>query len=187
MECLLLLDADVIINLNSLNLWNGVVKSNEVYVGSTVARIEVTHYPDSQRQPIPLNLTSQIDTGTIKEISASAQDLKTLTDRLRPSKIGLDPGELESIAVIAENKLESLKVCVIDKSAIMALSYLDLEGKAISAEEVLINGGMLQRGKNPPHPEFSKKRFDYWITQGKLILIANSKPEIKQVKAKKSG
>ena len=61
MERLLLLDADVIINLNSLNLWNGVVKNNEVYVGSTVARIEVTHYPDSQRQRIPLNLIPQID------------------------------------------------------------------------------------------------------------------------------
>jgi hypothetical protein len=187
MERLLLLDADVIINLNSLNLWNGVVKNNEVYVGSTVARIEVTHYPDSQRQRIPLNLIPQIDNGTIKEISASTQDLKELTDKLRPSKIGLDPGELESIAVIAENKLEGLKICVIDKSAIMALSYLELDGKAISAQEVLINTGMLQRGKEPPHPDFSKKQFDYWVTQGKLILIANSKPETKQVKARKLG
>lgn len=185
MERLLLLDADVVINLYSLNLWNGVVKNYEVYVGSTVVRIEVTHYPDSKRQPIPLNLIPQIDNGTIKEISASTQDLKILTDKLRPSRIGLDPGELESIAVIAENKLESLKICVIDKSAIMALSYLDLDGKAISAEEVLINGGMLSRGKEPPHPDFSKKRFDYWVTQGKLILIANPEPETKQVKARK--
>lgn len=185
MERLLLLDADVIINLNSLNLWNGVIKNHEVYVGSTVARIEVTHYPDSQRQPISLNLIPQIDNGAIKEISASAQDLKILTDKLRLSKIGLDPGELESIAIIAENKLEGLKICVIDKSAIMALSYLELDGKAISAEEVLINGGMLQRGKESPHPEFSKKRFDYWVTQGKLILIANPKTETKQVKIRK--
>lgn len=185
MECLLLLDADVVINLYSLNLWNGIVKNHEVYVGSTVARIEVTHYPDSKRQPIPLNLIPQIDNGTIKEISASTQDLKILTDKLRPSRIGLDPGELESIAVIAENKLEGLKICVIDKSAIMALSYLDLDGKAISAEEVLINGGMLSRGKEPPHPDFSKKRFDYWVTQGKLILIANSEPETKQIKVRK--
>lgn len=186
MERLLLLDADVVINLHSLNLWNGVVKNHEVYLASTVARIELTHYPDSQRQSIPLNLIPQIDNGTIREISASTQDLKILTDKLKPSKIGLDPGELESIAVIAENKLEGLKICVIDKSAIMTLSYLDLDGKAISAEEVLINGGMLSRGKEPPNPNFSKKRFDYWVTQGKLISIANPKSEVTQIKVKKS-
>ncbi len=185
MERLLLLDADVVINLYSLNLWNGVVKNHEVYVSSTVARVEVTHYPDSQRQRIPLDLIPQIDNGTIKEISASAQDLKTLTDRLKSSKIGLDPGELESIAVIAENKIEDLKICVIDKSAIMALSYLELDEKAISAEEVLIKGGMLSKGKDPPHPDFSKKQFDYWVTQGKLILIANSEPKTTKIKAKK--
>ena len=177
MERLLLLDADVIINLHSLNLWNGVVKNLEVYVSSTVARIEITHYPDPQRQPIPLDLIPQIDNGTIKEVSASAADLKTLIDKLRLSKIGLDPGELESIAIIDKNKVEGLKICVIDKSAIMALSYLDLDGKAISAEEVLINTGMLPRGKEPPHPNFSKKRFDQWVTQGKFILVANSKPK----------
>ena len=67
------------------------------------------------------------------------------------------------------------------------LKPFELDGKAISAQEVLINTGMLQRGKEPPHPDFSKKQFDYWVTQGKLILIANSKPETKQVKARKLG
>ncbi len=185
MERLLLLDADIVINLHSLNLWNGIVKNHEIYIASTVIRIEVTHYPDAQCQPVSLDLIPQIEDGIIKEISASAQDLKVLTDKLRPSKIGLDPGELESIAVIAYNKLQGLKICVIDKSAIMALAYLDLDEKAISAEEVLINGGMLSRGKEPPNPNFSKKRFDYWVTQGKLISIANPESEVTKIKVKK--
>ncbi len=107
------------------------------------------------------------------EISAPAQDLKTVTDKLKLSKIGLDAGELESIAIIAKNKIKGLKLCVIDKSAIMALSYLELDGKAISAEEILTQAGMLAKGRKPPHPNFAKKRFDYWVTQGKLKLIGN--------------
>lgn len=173
MERLLLLDADVIIAFHSFNLWNGIVKNYEVYVASTVAREEVKHYPDQDHNRIPLDLLPHIKKGTIKEISALSQDLKGLIDKLKPSKIGLDPGELESIAVMAENKVEGLKICVIDKSAIMALSYLELENKAISCEEALINSGMLARGKEIPHQNFSKKRFDYWVTQGKLILLAN--------------
>ncbi len=173
MERLLLLDADVIIAFHSFNLWNGIVKNYEVYVASTVAREEVKYYPDQEHHRIPLDLLPHIKKGTIKEISALSQDLKGLIDRLRPSKIGLDPGELESIAVMAENKVEGLKICVIDKSAIMALSYLELENKSISCEEALVNSGMLTQGKEIPYQNFSKKRFDYWVTQGKLILLAN--------------
>jgi len=59
----------------------------------------------------------------------------------------------------------------------MVLSHLELDGKAISAEEILIQGGMLAKGKKPPHPNFAKKRFDYWVAQGKLKLIDNRKEE----------
>lgn len=185
MERLLLLDSDVIIHLHILNLWNGVIKNYEVYVASTVARGEVKHYLDQRHRRVPLDLLPHIEKGIIREISALSQDLKSLTDTLKPSKIGLDPGELESIAVIAENKVEGLKICVIEKAAIMALAYLELENKAISCEEVLINSGILARGKEPPHREFSKKRFDYWVTQGKFILLAKPAPESIQIKAKK--
>lgn len=173
MERLLLLDADVTIHFHTYDLWNGVVKSYEACLASTVANREVNRYPDQNRRIMPLDLKPQIKQGIIKIVSALPQELKTIIDKLKPSKINLDPCELESMAIIDGNKIEGLKFCVIDKAAIMALSYLGLDDKAISCEDVLINCGILQRGKTLPHQDFAKKRFDYWVTQGKFKLLAN--------------
>lgn len=45
MERLLLLDADVIIWLNQVGLWDSILKNYEIYVVSTVIN-EVSHYSD---------------------------------------------------------------------------------------------------------------------------------------------
>lgn len=175
MERLLLLDSDVIIDLHSSKLWNGVEKSYGVCVASSVLH-EVLHYKDGDGNKIPLDLIEYANANKIKELSASPEDLRDLIIKLQPSRIGLDPGESESIAIIAKEKDDKLKFCVIDKAAIQAIAFLDLGSRAMSVEEALVNIGLCKRSQ-PPLPIFSKKRFDFWLTQGNLILIANSSVE----------
>ncbi len=170
MERLLLLDADVIIWLNQVGLWDSILKNYEIHVASTVVN-EATHYSDEFGRKISIDLNSRIDNKELKEISADVLQLKVLVDRLPRDKIELHDGELESLAVVYHNLIEGMNICLIDRAAIIGMAYLEIEAKGRSVEEVLLNCGLSGKWKKLAVDACSKKRFRHWVTQGKMLLV----------------
>lgn len=171
MDRLLLLDADVIINLHTLGYWDGVVKQYEVYVGSIIAR-ETKFYPDSNGNQIPIDMAAYIAEGSVKEIEAELDELRDVKTRLPQEKIDIHDGELEAIAVIMTKSIPELRLCLADHTAIKAVAYLEIDGRCICGEQALKDCGIVNKNQEVPNKILSKKRYDYWITQGKLDLIA---------------
>lgn len=170
MPSLLLPDADVIIGLHELGYWNQVVNSNKIYISSIVVG-EVTHFWDSDGNKIEIDLSSQVSNGKVIQIEGSLQVQAEIVQKLKPAKLnGLDPGELESIAIIYEDKVEELKFCVRERPAIKAVAFLDLSDKAISVERVLRNFNIIKQNHYLP-PINSQNRFEDIICDGKFLQI----------------
>lgn len=170
MQNLLLLDSDVIIDLHELGYWEGVVKNNLVHVASTVARCEVNYYKKEGKK-ISIDLVAQIDKGKIKEESVTAEEQADVEKRLKIVSLdGLDAGELESITIVAKDKLPDLKICLVEITGTKAAAFLGLGSKMLSVEEVLINSGILKRGKPIKYRHSDKKLRDL-ITEGKFLAI----------------
>ncbi len=171
MKSLLLLDADIIIHLFEFGFWNAVVSHYEVYVVSTVIREVIHYYPNgdySNEKKIPVDLSDYVVKSKITEVEATVQEQSEILLRLNP--VGLDAGELECIAVMANDKVLDAKFCVKDTLAIKALVFLGLREKSISLEEALRGCGVLRKS-DKIHFEFSKRKFDDIITQERLEHI----------------
>lgn len=120
---------------------------------------------------IAIDLNSRIDNKELKEISVDALKLKDLVDRLPQDKIELHDGELESLAVVYHDLVEGMKICLIDRAAIIGMAYLEIEDKGKSVEEVLLNCGLSGKWKKLAVDACSKKRFQHWVMQGKMLLV----------------
>jgi hypothetical protein len=71
---LLLLDADVIIDLHRLGVWEIIVKKHEVYISSIVLHKEAYYYEDSSGAIHPIELEKEIGT-KIYELSCLPGEL----------------------------------------------------------------------------------------------------------------
>ena len=170
MNCLLL-DADVIIDLYRLGLWNGIVVQNNVSVASTVAHVEALHYYDESNTKTYIDLSSEIQNGKITELCATVEDQKAISDKFDPiAGPTVNPGELESIAIIHSGTDANIKFCTCDGPAIIALSMLQLDHRGISFETALRQAGI--RTKNILIVKYSEKRFKKLITEGKHNLVS---------------
>jgi len=174
MKSLLLLDADIIIHLFEFGFWDAVISHYKVYVVSTVIREVIHYYPNGDyrnEKKIPVDLSDYVVKGKIIEVEATVQEQSDILSRLNPVGLdGLNPGELECIAVMVNDKVLDAKFCVKDALAIKALVFLDLREKSMSLEEALRDCGVLRKS-DKIHFEFSKKKFDDIITREKLDRI----------------
>ena len=136
---LLLLDADVIIDLHKLGLWKQITKSHKVSVPSIVLHKEVYYYEDENgRHHIDLEREAGI---TFSELSCSAQELLGFKERFdRVLQEELHDGEKEALALL--QKQEDLVLCTCDHATIKALAILDLSEQSISVENLLKKSGM---------------------------------------------
>lgn len=90
--------------------------------------------------------------GLIKEFSASAVEIKKILDKLPLiNQESIDPGELESLAILGRE--EGLIFCSCDAAAIRALPFLDLSDRGISVESLLKVSGLQRSNLKERHTE----------------------------------
>ncbi len=166
MRKLVLLDADVIIDLHSLQLFDAVTKSYDVYVARTVLR-EARYYP-YKNQVYPIDIKDKV---TVVDVLDEQSLLKVMLEA-REAFLGIDPGEAESIAYLCTSE-KNILFCTCDHSAIQLISCLDLEHKSISLEKAL--QGIGQHSKNL-YPRHREKVFKDNIKEGKVLRIQYKKP-----------
>ena len=147
-----LLDADVIIDLLSLGIFDKlIINNNKVFVGSIVIGEVKSFKRSNERQSIDLR-QKYIEKGLIKEHSASAEEIKKVLSKLpKNNRDTIHAGELESLAILVRE--HNLIFCSCDATAIRTLPILGLSDRGISVEKLLKVSGLTQSSLKERHTE----------------------------------
>lgn len=146
-----LLDADIIIDFLSHDLLDKLVKHHEIHAATSVID-EVRYFKRGGKKYSIAFREKYIQTGLIKECSATADDASILLGKLpRVFPFTLHPGEIESLAILIRET--NLVFCTCDAASIRTLPFLDLTERGISAEKLLQQSGLSKPGLHDRHTE----------------------------------
>jgi len=159
MRKLLLLDADVIIDLHTLGLFGKISKAYNICLTRDV--FEEARYYKKDGTKIDIDIK---DVVIIKNVDV--ESLRKVQREAKEARLGIGPGESTSIAYLIQT--EKITFCTCDQVAIKLLSYLELEQKSISMEKALRNTGY--HGKNL-YPRHLEKTFRAAVKEGKALRI----------------
>ena len=164
---IVLLDADVIIDLHRLNLWKSLTKNNKIYVSSIVCR-EAYYYEDALGRRHIIDLSKEAGksffemSATIEQLSRITKEFEGLLD------IVLDAGEQEALAILTTKK--DMLLCTCDKAAMKALGFLGISHQGISFEKLLDRNGI----KKNLETKHSERQFRRFTQEGVAIRLAMS-------------
>jgi hypothetical protein len=97
---IVLLDADIIIDLHSLDLWKALTKIHKICVSSIVVHDEVIYYDDYLGKRHSIDLSKEAGKSFI-EISATIEQLSMISKEFDGlADIELHVGEKEALAVL---------------------------------------------------------------------------------------
>ena len=164
-----LLDADVIIKLLEIDVFDKLVGMHSLHVASTV--VDEVKYYRRAGQKFQVNFRQQyIESGQIAENTATPQKMLEILSRLPPLRQqGIHAGEIESLAVLLEQ--EDLTLCTFDAAAIRSLPFLNATDRAVSAECLLQNSGLTLSPGHKLDPRLSEEYFKSNIEQGSQEYI----------------
>jgi hypothetical protein len=175
---LLLLDADVVIDLHRFGIWDRITKAHQVYIPSIILHREAYYYVDTSGRQYPICLNDQIGK-TIQEIACSAEELLSFSENFDSAfQTEIHDGEKEALILLS--KEERFRFCTCDKSAIKSLALLGLTDRGISFERLMKASGLASRELEYKQTEDYFRR---WAREGSIMKIQGR--GIKQVKSKK--
>jgi len=158
---LLLLDANVVLELHRLGLWSGVVERCEVLLARTVLD-ESKYFEKDDGNQERIELGREIETGRIKIVDVPLAALNSFQQRFRATFLErLDPGELESLAHLVEID-RGCSISSADAIVWRTLGALRLGDQGASLEEIL--GRIGQTRKLAEH--FTKRSRELWTKKG---------------------
>jgi hypothetical protein len=160
MRKLLLLDADVVMDLHTLGLFGKIKKAYDAYVTRTVFEEAKYYKKDGIKYKINIK-----DVSIIEDIDLEI--LKSVQREAREARLGVDPGESTSIAYLIQRESE-VTFCTCDQAAIKLIAYMELERKAVSLEKALRKTGYHVKNLYPRHFE---KTFREAVREGKSLRI----------------
>ena len=159
---LLLLDADVVIQLFKLGIWERVIEVYDVHLARIVAEDEAHFYIDDEGLRQHYDLTPYIEAGRITVFDVAPSGMVTFLGLFGPLFLEkLDPGEAESLAYLLDAQ-EECQICSADKIVYRVLGALHRREDGISLEELLQKSGLGRR--LPRH--FGKDYREEWTRKG---------------------
>lgn len=162
---IVLLDADVIIDLHIFHIWNQIVDKNKIYISSIILRQEVYFYEDYER--IRHNIDLRKDIGSkFCEIFVSAEDLKKFSQQFdQVFEVELHEGEKEALKILQDNN--EILFCTFDKAAIKAIALLGKREQGISFEKLLKSSGITKKTEF----KHTEKYFKKYLDEGSIMRI----------------
>ncbi|MDI7260085.1 MAG: hypothetical protein QME90_09210 [Thermodesulfobacteriota bacterium] len=146
-----LLDADIVIDFLSLEVFDPLVKKHEIHVASTVIN-EIKYYKRGEEKFQIDFREKYVTSNLVKELSATYEEMRDLLSKLPLIfRDTLDTGELESLTILYHRR--ELAFCSCDAAAIRVLPFLDLSERGISAESLLSMSGLTRKNLNPNHTD----------------------------------
>jgi hypothetical protein len=156
----LLLDANVIIYLFELGMWDRIVAECDLHISRTVKAEAAFFFRGDQR--FEIDLQPYEDDGRIRVFDVPIVDVQAFCKAFDASYVEkLDPGETESL-VFALNAKETYLLCSADQIVYKVLGALDRAEQGVSLEEVLQKLGLTRALKR----QFQKAFRDAVAGQG---------------------
>ena len=158
---LLLLDANVVIEISRQGLWDQVVARCEIHLAQTVLD-ESQFFDDDQGERHYIDLAPYVSAKSINVFNLTPSQLNGFRARFDPVYFEkLDPGETESLAYLLEQSGDC-QICSADKIIFRVLGCLGRPDQGVSLDEVLGQIGLGRRlGR-----EFSKAYREEWTKKG---------------------
>lgn len=166
---LLLLDACIIIDAYTLGVWDNLVASGEIVAPSIVIHDEAKFYKtENGRESTQIDLPSLVDAHRIQEASATPSEMGDVLQYLdRGTQEGLDPGEIEALAIIMKDRNGEMLFCTADRIAVETVAMLGLSERGVSMESMLDRLGL---HKEVP-AKCSEQRFRQYIQNGTTMRL----------------
>ncbi|MFC2141344.1 hypothetical protein ACFLR7_00235 [Acidobacteriota bacterium] len=162
---IVLLDADVIIDLHRLELWEHIVKRNEIIIPSSVLRREVYYFKDELGNKHRIDLLQDVGK-TIREVSVKADEIHDFKQKFeRFIKEELDLGETEALKILSDR--EDCLFCTCDKAAIKAIAIMGKREQGISFENLVTSSGFTKKLEKK-HMEI---KFKQLLDEGSLLRV----------------
>lgn len=162
---LVLLDADVIIDLHGFGVWDEILSKYKIFISSIILRQEVYFHEDEEGHKHPIDLVKDVDK-KFKELSVTADDLREFAERFDPVlKAEIHQGEKEALSLVSAN--EEMHFCTCDRAATIALGVLGLADRGVSFEHLLKTAGITKK-LLPKHLE---KTFQGYLKQASIMRI----------------
>jgi hypothetical protein len=133
---LLILDANVVIRLCELGLWQAVLAGCDVHLSRIVVDDEVKYYHGKEQDKL-IDLSRDVANGQIRVFDVAAGTINDFRKRFDPTYFErLDPGEAESLAFMLGSREEYL-ISSADSIVYKTIGNLNMAEQGISLEEVL--------------------------------------------------
>ena len=159
---LLLLDANTVIKLFQLDLWDKLVESCDVHLSRTIVTTEAHFFEDEQgeRQDFDLSSYEASDCITVFDVTLD-QDRQLTRHFDAPYLERFDPGEREALAHLVTSN-EPYIICSADSIVFKVLGFLNRAEQGISLEEILQQTGF---GREMPW-QFTKAFRERYTQEG---------------------
>jgi len=130
------LDANIVIQLFQLGLWDEVVERCELILSETVVG-EADFFVDSRGVEHAIDLRPDADAGRIRVIALTLAEITAFRSQFDPLYVQkLDDGETESLAYCLREG-DPHRLCSSDAIVFKVLAVLDRSEQGVSIEEVL--------------------------------------------------
>jgi hypothetical protein len=159
---LLILDANVVIRLHELGLWQTVVAKCDVHLSRIVIDDEVKYYHGRDRDKL-VDLSPDVAAGRVQVFEVQLDDIREFQHRFDPTYLErLDPGEAESLAYMLKSQ-EDYLISSADSIVYKVLGNLNMSEQGISLEELLQKIG---HGRADSPWQFSKAFREKYTREG---------------------
>jgi hypothetical protein len=162
---IVLLDADVIIDLHRFGIWENILKKNKILIPSTILRREVFCFIDSKGDKYSIDLIDDVG-NAFTEVSVTAQEIFNFKRKFeRFIEEELDLGETEALKIL--NDRADCCFCSCDKAAIKVIALLGKREQGLSFEILLKSSGITKNLEK----KHSEKYFKKYLDEGSLLRI----------------
>jgi hypothetical protein len=158
---LLLLDANVAIEISRQGLWDQMVARCDIHLAQTVLD-EAQFYDDEQGDRHYIDLLPYLSAKAIAVFDLTPSQMDGFRAQFDPVYFEkLDPGETESLAYLLDES-EECRICSADKIIYRVLGCLGRPDQGVSLDEVL---GQIGLGRKLER-EFTKVYREEWTKKG---------------------
>ena len=139
---LLLLDANIVIELFRRRLWDAFLRQCDVHLAETVKN-EAVFWEDENGEKHPINLDDYQTSGAITVFSVPPSAIQSFRGRFGPVHADqMEDGETESLAYLIANRDRDYLISSADAIVYRVLGLYRMGERGISLEEILGQIGM---------------------------------------------
>lgn len=164
---LLIFDANVVIRLYELQLWQTVLGACDVHLSRIVVEDEVKYYHGRDQDNL-IDLSDDVANGRIQVFDVGLDAIRDFRKRFDPTYFErLDPGEAESLAFMLRSRDDYL-ISSADSIVFKVLGNLNMAEQGISLEEVLQKIG---RGRSDLTWQYTKEFRQKYTSEGQTDFV----------------